>query len=255
MAINCASIPEELLENELFGHKKGSYTDAHEDYIGKFGQANQGTIFLDEIGEMNYSLQAKLLRVIQFKEYELLGSSELKKIDVRIITATNKNILELIKQGKFREDLYYRLNVVRINIPPLRERKEDIELLAGFFLQKNESIKKISGFSDEALELLEKYNWPGNVRELENVIERAVALSSNNHIKLNDIALEDVYINCGEEKNRLKSLKEALFDFKKKYIIKALEKNNWNQTMTANILKIERTYLSKLIKELNIDKI
>lgn len=256
IAINCAAIPEELLENELFGHKKGAFTDAEDDYIGKFGYANGGTIFLDEIGEMSINLQAKLLRVLQFKEYEPIGSNELHKSDVRIIAATNKSILKLLRERKFREDLYYRLNVVPISIPPLRDRGEDIELLANYFLdiynKKND--KKIKGFEPGVINILKTYNWPGNIRELQNVIERAVLLCKSEYLKIKDIFLHNYNNKKNIEKDD-KSLKDAVKEFKKEYIIKLLEKNNWNQSKTARVLKIQRTYLSKLIKELNIDKI
>jgi Nif-specific regulatory protein len=254
VAINCASIPEGLLENELFGHKKGAFTDAHDDYIGKFGYADQGTVFLDEISELSLSLQSKLLRVIQFKEYEQIGSSETRKIDVRIIAATNTNFTKLLKEKKFREDLYYRLNVIPITLPPLRERKEDIELLADYYLKifSDKSKKNIKSFAKEVKEIFLKYNWPGNIRQLQNVIERAVILCNKEIIGLIDIDLFDDYDNAG--KNDL-NLKDAINNFKKHYIIEILENNNWNQSKTAKILKIQRTYLSRLINELKIDKI
>ncbi len=255
IAINCAAIPDELLENELFGHKKGAFTDAETDYIGKFGYANGGTLFLDEIGEMSINLQAKLLRVLQFKEYEPIGSTEIYNSDVRIIAATNRDIKELLKENKIREDLYYRLNVVPINIPPLRQREDDIELLAKYYLEiyNKKSNKNIKGFQPGVINILRTYNWPGNIRELQNVIERAVLLCNGEYLEIKEISLysnklKDVEINE-------KSLKNALEEFKREYIIKILEKNNWNQTKTARVLKIQRTYLSRLVKELKIDKI
>jgi len=255
IAINCAAIPDELLENELFGHKKGAFTDAETDYIGKFGYANGGTLFLDEIGEMSINLQAKLLRVLQFKEYEPVGSTEIYNSDVRIIAATNRDIKELLKENKIREDLYYRLNVVPINIPPLRQREDDIELLAKYYLEiyNKKSNKNIKGFQPGVINILRTYNWPGNIRELQNVIERAVLFCNGEYLEIKEISLysnklKDVEINE-------KSLKNALEEFKREYIIKILEKNNWNQTKTARVLKIQRTYLSRLVKELKIDKI
>lgn len=256
--INCAAIPEELLENELFGHKKGAFTDANDDYIGKFGYANEGTLFLDEIGEMSFNLQAKLLRVLQFKEYEPIGSTELQKSDVRIIAATNKNILQLLKEKKIREDLYYRLNVIPINIPPLRERRDDIEFLAKYFLEifNKKNNKNIKGFKTGIINILTRYNWPGNIRELQNIIERSVLLCDNEYLEITEILLKNSEDSFYKENNDIeKNLKDAIEEFKKEYIIKLLEKNNWNQTKTAKILNIQRTYLSKLIKELKIDKL
>ncbi len=256
VALNCAAIPNELLENELFGHKKGAFTDAIDDYIGKFGYTNEGTIFLDEIAEMGFNLQAKILRILQFKEYEPIGSTESYKTDVRVITATNKNLLELIKKNKFREDLYYRLNVVPITIPPLRERKEDIELLANYFLNiyNKKNNKSIKYLNSGVIHILKSYHWPGNVRELQNVIERAVVLSDNDYLKKEDINIHKAFIDKVKEES-WKSLKEATNDFKKEFIIEVLEKNEWNQTKAAKMLKIQRTYLSRLIRELDIDKI
>lgn len=256
VAINCAAIPGELLENELFGHKKGAFTDAKEDYTGKFGYANGGTIFLDEIGEMSLALQSKLLRVLAMKEYEPVGSTEVFKADVRIIAATNKNLLELIKENKFREDLYYRLNVVPITIPPLRDRSGDIEVLANYFLKiyNKKNNKSIKGFTPGSIDMLNSYKWPGNVRELQNVIERAVILCNIDFITVEFISISDK-AGLLKSNNKIKNLKDALNDFKKNYIIQILEKNNWNQTKTAKDLDIQRTYLSRLIKDLHINKL
>jgi transcriptional regulator with PAS, ATPase and Fis domain len=254
ISINCAAIPENLLENELFGHKKGAFTDAIDDYIGKFGYADQGVIFLDEIGELSLPLQSKLLRVLQFKEYEQIGSNETLKTDVRIIAATNKNLHDMIKQGKFREDLFYRLNVIPITMPSLKERKGDIKILAEHFvnLYNQKYGKKIEGLSNEAIIILENHSWRGNIRELQNVIERAVIFCENNIL-----STEYLYLANNEVDNshaNIKKLQDAVNEFKKDYIIKALELNNWNQTKTAKVLDIQRTYLARLIKELNIDK-
>ncbi len=250
VVINCSAIPDQLMENELFGHKKGAFTDASDDYAGKFGQANGGVIFLDEIGELSLQLQSKLLRVLQFKEYEQIGGAETLKTDVRIIAATNKNLINLIKTSRFREDLFYRLNVVPITLPPLRERKKDIILLAEYYLgiYNIKNNKNIKGFTGKVIELLMQYDWPGNIRELQNVIERAVVLSCDNLIDADHIALNQ------DEKGKNKNLKDAINDFKKQYIVEILEKNNWNQTKSAKTLDIQRTYLARLIKELNIDK-
>lgn len=255
VAINCAAIPDNLLESELFGYKAGSFTDAKNDYIGKFGYANLGTIFLDEIGEMSLPLQAKLLRVLQNREYEQIGNPEPLKVDVRIITATNKNLYSLVTANKFREDLYYRLNIIPLTIPPLRERKDDIELLSDYYLKlyNSKNMKKILGFNRDAVDFLVNYSWPGNVRELQNLIERAVIIAQKEYIGIEDIHLK---IDDGIEnkKEKIISLKDAINSFKKDYIIFALSKNNWNQTSTAKKLGIQRTYLARLVKELNIDK-
>lgn len=252
--VNCAALPENLLESELFGHLKGAFTGATQDRRGRFELADGGTIFLDEIGDLPLNLQAKLLRVIQYKTFEKVGGSEPITVDVRIIAATNKNIEDEVHSKRFRADLYYRLNVLPIYIPPLRERREDIPLLADFFLKKlNREIKKqILGFTNEAMELLLSYTWPGNVRELENAIERAVVLSQDQYIHHHDLVLT----RTGEKENDYqgKSLKNAVNVFKKQYIIITLEANQWNQTRTASALGIQRTYLSRLIKELEISK-
>jgi transcriptional regulator with PAS, ATPase and Fis domain len=255
ISINCAAIPDNLLENELFGHKKGAFTDAGEDYEGKFGKADKGTIFFDEVAEMLHSLQAKILRVIQYKEYEPVGGSETLKTDVRIIAATNKNLSLSVKEGKFREDLYYRLNVVPLIIPPLRERMEDIDELSLYFLEKSnsENNKSIKGFSKNTISIFKKYGWPGNIRELQNVVERSVVLCEKELIEIDEINSDLLNQEFLKEKN--KSFKEAIIDFKREFIISSLDKNDWNQTKTAKILKIQRTYLARLIKELNIEKL
>ena len=184
VVVNCASIPRELLESELFGHEKGAFTGAHQRKKGKFELANKGTIFLDEIGEMEMSLQAKILRVIQEKEFERVGGNELIKTDIRIISATNRNLKEAVKNKEFREDLYYRLNSFPIYLPPLRERKGDIVILVNHFIKKlNEKLNRnLKGVTKNALKLLYNYEWPGNIRELENTIERCIIMSDNNTI-------------------------------------------------------------------------
>ena len=256
VAINCAAIPNKLLENEFFGHKKGAYTDAVDDYAGKFGIADNGTIFLDEVADLDILLQAKLLRVIQFKEYEPVGSNVVNKTDVRIIAASNKDLLQLIKEKKFREDLYYRLSVIPIYMPSLLERNGDIELLADFFLKKygEKNNKNIKGFSTGVIDSFKKHSWHGNVRELENIIERAVIFCDSDYISIKDIRF-DFENNLKKSDNSVKSLKDAINCFKKDYIIRVLDKNGWNQTKAAKVLDIQRTYLSRLINELGIDKI
>jgi len=252
--VNCAALPGNLIESELFGHVKGAFTDASSDRRGRFELADTGTIFLDEIGDLPFSAQGKLLRVLQEKTFERIGSSERIHVDVRIIAATNKNIEEEIENGKFRADLFYRLNVLPIYIPPLRERRDDIPLLAEHFLKKfnREIKKKIKGFTPEAIEALLSYIWPGNVRELENAIERAVVITENDYIKPAAFILQSYSGNGNEYLN--KSLKEAVNLFKKRFIKNTLEQNNWKQTKTAKMLGIQRTYLSRLIKELKINR-
>ena len=251
--LNCAAIPEDLLESELFGHVKGAFTDAQTDRLGRFSMADGGSIFLDEIGEISLPVQAKLLRVLQNRQFEPLGSSETVSVDVRIIAATNRKLENMVEKGTFREDLYYRLNVLPISIPPLRERVDDIPVLVEYFLNKYTAKNRteIKGLSDNAQELMMNYAWPGNIRELENVIERAVIVSSGNLIGTDDLLLS-------KEKERGmngfggKSLKEAVNLFKKNYIKRMLSSCDNNQTEAAGQLGIQRTYLSRLIKELEI---
>lgn len=253
--VNCAALPEHLLESELFGHIKGAFTDAISDRKGRFELANQGTIFLDEIAEIPVNLQAKLLRVIQEGIFEKIGSSEPFKVDVRIIAATNKNLDEAIEEKTFRKDLYYRLNVLPLEIPPLRERREDIPLLAEHFLKRSnmETKKQITGFTSETMELLLSYHWPGNVRELENSIERAVVLCAEDIISPKDISL-DTHSSDGIDTYYGRTLKEAVNLFKRHFILSSLNENEGNQTETAKKLGIQRTYLSRLIRELDIER-
>lgn len=256
VAINCAAIPNDLLENELFGHKAGSFTDAKSDYVGKFGYADKGTVFLDEIAETSLPLQAKLLRVLQYKEYETIGSPEPLRTDVRLIAATNKNLYDLVRENKFREDLYYRLNVIPLISPPLRERTDDVLPLAKYFLNEynTKNSKSIKGFSRGAVDFLKSYSWPGNVRELQNLVERAVIISTGDYIEEDDIKIE-VDKTAKSSIEDIKPLKDAINDFKKSYLTYALSKNGWNQTYTAAKLEIQRTYLTRLVKELNISKL
>lgn len=265
--VNCAALAPSLLESELFGHVKGAFTDASTDREGRFELANGGTIFLDEIGELPIELQAKLLRVLQERTFERVGSSETISVDVRIIAATNKDLEQMVQDGKFRNDLYYRLNVVPLRIPPLRNRKEDIEPLATFFLNKfsSETKKKFEGFSEAALTYLQNYEWPGNIRELENTIERACVFGNIPLIQPADLGLKIKEIS-GEnaqsdrfsdeisdiiDANDL-SLKTAVNTFKKNYVKKILEMTKNNQTKAASVLDIQRTYLARLLNELGI---
>ncbi|WKZ69090.1 MAG: sigma-54 dependent transcriptional regulator [Melioribacteraceae bacterium] len=259
--INCASIPSELLESEFFGHKKGSFTGAANDHEGKFIQADGGTLFLDEIGDMDLRLQSKLLRAVEESEVELIGDNKPRKVDVRVICATNKNLPDLVKQGKFREDLFHRLNVVKINIPPLRDRKDDIPKLVEFYIKKfNEDYnKKIEGINARAVGLLKSYDWPGNVRELKNLIEKVVIYNVSNTITFEDIinSLDEGILRHLEKNTELKnfnSLKEARQEFEKRYILKTLNEYEWKIQETANALGIDRTNLFKKMKSYEIEK-
>jgi len=251
--LNCAAIPEELLESELFGHVKGAFTDASNERIGRFAMADGGSIFLDEIGEISLPVQAKLLRILQNSQFEPLGSSETRTVDVRVIAATNRNLEAMVEKGSFREDLYYRLNVLPLTIPPLRDRSEDVAILADYFLKKYsmKNRKEIKGFTPESYDMMFSYTWPGNIRELENVIERAVIVADSNLVRT-----EDLLLSRGRGPNfsgyREKTLKEAVNLFKKNYIKGILDGCGRNQTEASRQLGIQRTYLSRLIKELEI---
>jgi Nif-specific regulatory protein len=251
--VNCAALPEGLLESELFGHVKGAFTSAINNRKGRFETAAGGTIFLDEIGDMPLSLQAKLLRVIQKKTFEKLGSDTTIKVNTRILAATNKDIESMVENGEFRSDLYYRLNVLPLHIPPLRERSEDIPELARFFLAKcmQANKKQFEGFSENAIEAMLTYSWPGNIRELENCVERACVIANGKWIKQEDLFPQ---MGGGESRHGNRNLKTALNVFKASFVRKVLDENAWNQTDTANALNVQRTYLSKLIKELRIEK-
>jgi DNA-binding NtrC family response regulator len=258
VAVNCAAIPSELMESEMFGHEKGAFTGAHTRTTGKFEHANGGTLFLDEISALRSDLQAKLLRVLQEREIERIGSNKPIKIDMRVISATNMDLGPEVSQGRFRADLYFRLNVVPLSMPPLRERKDDIPLLARHFLHKFNSAfnKKMPGFSEKALDALTRYSWPGNIRELENLVERIVVLSSTNEIvDLKNIPLEILMdsrqdlISSDLKPGGLLKIREA---FEKRIIVNVLETTRWNQTEAAKILKINRNTLLQKVKQLGI---
>jgi Nif-specific regulatory protein len=252
--VNCAALPEGLLESELFGHVKGAFTSAVQTRRGRFEMADGGTIFLDEIGDLPLNLQAKLLRVIQQKSFEKVGSDVSVTVDVRILAATNKDIEVLVKRGEFRGDLYYRLNVLPLFIPPLRQRPEDIPELAAFFLSKFTAAVpgKYQGFSQEAMDAMLAYSWPGNVRELENCVERACVIGRGPWISDEDLFQKSAARPAPRESAGTRSLKNALNVFKAQFIRKVLEEHRWNQTEAARALDIQRTYLSRLIKELTI---
>ena len=253
--VNCAALPDALLESELFGHVKGAFTDAQSDRRGRFELADGGTIFLDEIGELPLALQAKMLRVLQSQTFERVGSSQPLRVDVRIIAATNRDIEQAVADGQFRRDLYYRLNVLPIYVPPLRERREDVPPLAQHFLIRfrRETNKSVTGFSSAAMEELLSYSWPGNVRELENAVERAVVVTGTEYIQPEDLALKSGG-GMKEERYVGKTLKDSVNLFKKHFIRQTLEDQGWNQTAAARVLGIQRTYLSRLIKELEITR-
>jgi len=250
--VNCAAIPETLLESELFGYEKGAFTGAYQRKIGKFELANKGTIFLDEIGDIPLPLQSKLLRVIQEKEVERLGGLHPVKVDVRIITATNRNIEEEVKKGAFREDLYYRLKVVAIPLPPLRERREDIPLLIDHFLKRfnDRHNRGIKGVTSEARDILIKHDYPGNVRELENVIERAVVLTRGNYISKEDLPL----VPAGTDSAQEKRMKDTVGALEKRMITEALINADWVQTRAASALGLSERMLRYKIKKHNIVK-
>jgi DNA-binding NtrC family response regulator len=261
VTINCAAIPETLIESELFGHEKGAFTNAIEKKLGRFEVAHQGTLFLDEIGELSLTTQAKILRFLEEKEFNRVGGSKTIKVDVRLITATNKDLNQMIKKGSFREDLYYRINVVPIVIPPLRERKEDIPILIDHFINKFdvENNKNVKGINKEALEFLMQYEWPGNVRELENLIERVIALTSNEYIPANELPYSFKNI------PKINGLKESVLDgkvtflqaeeeFEKDVILNALKRTNYIQSHAAEILGISRRILKYKMDKLGINQ-
>ncbi len=258
--VNCAAIPSELLESELFGHEKGAFTNAIRTRIGRFELANGGTIFLDEIGDMSPVLQSKLLRVLQDRQFERIGGIKTIKTDIRVIAATHQDLKLAVEQKRFREDLYYRLNVIPIHLPPLRERKSDIPLLAHHFLEhfNKTKKKKIKGFTKEAMDKLIQYNWPGNVRELENTIERVVILLDGDFITPQD--LPEKFQNLTRENlsqeiiipNEGISLEEAVNEFEKKLIMQALQKTGWIKNKAARLLNLNRTTLIEKIKRQNL---
>jgi two-component system response regulator AtoC len=248
VAVNLAAIPDTLLESELFGHEKGAFTGAYSRKPGKFELAHGGTLFLDEVGSLRVDLQAKLLRALQQREIERLGGTRTIQVDVRIIAATNTDLRQAIRARAFREDLYYRLHVVPIGIPPLRERKSDLPDLAAHFVRKySQDFKKdVRGLSRGALLALDGYDWPGNVRELENIIERSVALATRPVIGLDDLpldlAMNEVAPGRGEGEVPL-TLKEARDRFEQAYVLRALEREDWNQSRAARGLGVHRNTL------------
>jgi DNA-binding NtrC family response regulator len=255
ISINCSAIPENLLESELFGYKKGAFTGAITDKKGLIELAHGGTLFLDEIGDMPLNLQAKLLKFLETGEFIPLGDTIKKQVDVRILSATNKNLEELIKEGKFREDLYFRLNVIEIKIPPLRERREDIPALVYFLIEKlaKEHGKEIKGITNDALSFLINYDWPGNVRELKNVLERAVILSTGDFITARE--LPERIKGHKEEVPQVRTLKEALEDFEKNIILNTLKQVDFNKEEAAKVLGIDLATLYRKIKKHELSEV
>jgi two-component system response regulator HydG len=264
IAINCSAIPENLLESELFGHAKGAFTGANDKKIGLFEEANKGTLFLDEIGDLSLSLQAKLLRVLQERKVKRIGENQYRDISARIICATHKDLRKEVAEGRFREDLYFRLNVIPIYMPPLRERKDDILPLSEYFLKKFTVMNnvQVKGFTKEAIQKLESHEWKGNVRELENAIERAVVLSTHDFIQAEDLPQEDLYkqetlmpresfpsVGINDQDDRPVTLEEL----SKKYIHHIFDKNGGAKEQTAKDLGIDRKTLYRKLKEMNLN--
>jgi transcriptional regulator with GAF, ATPase, and Fis domain len=258
VAINCAALTEALLESELFGHERGAFTGAVAQKKGKIEVAEGGTLFLDEIAELALNLQAKLLRVLQHREFERVGGTRPIKVDLRLITATNQNLEEAIRAGQFRSDLFFRLNVLSVTMPPLRERREDIPLLATYFVQKysREANRPVAGISPEAHALLRRYDWPGNVRELENAIERAVVLGSSEHIRPEDLPEALVEITSVEGPSWSGNLRyhEAVNSVKRDVIIRAIEQAGGNFTEAAKLLDLHPNYLHRLVRNMDLRK-
>jgi DNA-binding NtrC family response regulator len=261
LAVDCSAIPESLLESELFGHTKGSFTGAFTARRGLFEEASEGTIFLDEVGDISIATQCRLLRVIQEREVRPVGSNQTSKIDVRIITATNKDLRELIKKQVFREDLFFRIAIIPIHLPPLRERKEDIPLLCAHFIEKYSRInkKKAKGISREALLALTQYEWPGNVRELENTIERALLICGDGQIELQHLFMNQIMMGDSSDKEaqaqEQNTLNRAIEKSEKDFILQVLNTVNFNRTHAAKILGISRRTLYDKIEKYNLKSI
>jgi len=248
VVVNCSAYPQTLLESELFGHEKGAFTGATHRKLGRFELADKGTLFLDEIGEIPLMSQVKLLRFLQFQKFERLGGMETLEVDIRVVAATNKDLKKEVENGNFREDLYYRLNVIPINIPPLRVRRNDISLIVEHFLKRLNlrGNKKVKGISSEAMDTLMRYNWPGNVRELENIIEHAFILTKNEFISGQSLPL-DIYSIVNKEQ-KISSFQEN----EKKFLARVLEEYKWNKLQVAKKLNISRSTLYAKLKKYNI---
>jgi two-component system, NtrC family, response regulator AtoC len=256
--VNCAALQENLLESELFGHEKGAFTSADKQRIGRFEQADGGTLFLDEVGDMSPSTQAKILRVLQEHEFERLGGTRTLRVDVRIITASNRNLATMVKEGRFREDLFYRLNVVSVEMPPLRDRKDDIPALSEFFIKRfsNELKKRVDSIEPDALKVMMRHHWPGNIRELENVIERAVLLTDGNVVTVSDLQIgEQTSTQSGERTSvvRIPPTGIPLEEIERQAVTEALKMSNWIQKDAADLLGISPRVMNYKIKILNIE--
>lgn len=254
VTLDLSTVPENLMESTLFGHEKGAFTGAYKQSYGKFELADGGTLFLDEIGCVKYDMQSKLLRAIQDKEIERVGSTKTIKVDIRLVIATNVDLGEAVRKGEFREDLYYRINVVPIKLPPLRERMEDIPEFVRFFIDKySKRFKKdVNKITDSAVEVLMNYNWPGNIRELENLIERLVAVADNNVISQEDIPVEYYLFKKSEGDTHASLLENACNTFERNFILKAMEHERWSRTRTANTLGIPISTLKYKFNRLSI---
>lgn len=254
--VNCAAMPQELIESELFGHEKGAFTGAIEKKLGKFELANGGSLFLDEVGDMSLLTQAKLLRVIETQKFQRVGGTKDITVNVRIISATNKELTEEIKKGSFREDLYWRLNVVPIYLPSLRKRKEDIPELINYFIEEFNREKgwKIKKIDNKAMKMLQEYDWTGNVRELKNAVERLMIMIPHETIDISDIENLGIIVERTKKESYFSyiTLKEAKESFERDFILRKLKENNWNMTKTAELIGIERSNLYKKIKSLGI---
>jgi Nif-specific regulatory protein len=255
VVINCGAIPETLMEAELFGHEKGAFTGALFKKIGLFETAHGGTIFLDEIGEMSQAMQVKFLRVLQEGTLNRLGSSKPTTVDVRVISATNKDLEKMTEEGEFREDLFYRINIVHLRIPPLRERKKDVKVLAKHFLEKfstERGIREIQ-FSSEAMKAILSYDWPGNVRELENAVERAVVMGDGTKVMGDDLPIRKTTGELEEGIEVGMTLKDAQDVFRKEFVKRTLTHTHGNRKKAAEMMGIQRTYISKLIHEFDLE--
>lgn len=258
--VNCAAIPQELIESELFGHEKGSFTGALDKKVGKFELADKGTLFLDEIGDMSLITQSKVLRVIETQTFQRVGGNKNIKVDTRIIAATNKDLVAEVQKGTFREDLFFRLNVICINSPPLRERLEDIPLLVEHFISliSAETGLKKKEVSPEVLKRFQQYSWYGNIRELRNVVERIMIMVPARYVQLEDIERAGIFqtqiVSKENDYFSIKTLKEAKEAFERDYIIKKLKENNWNISKTAEMISVERSSLHKKIKTYDISE-
>ncbi len=252
--VNCAAIPEDLIESELFGHRKGSFTGASEDKVGKFQKADGGSLFLDEVGDMSLKTQAKVLRALEEQRFEPVGALEFVQVDVRVIAATNKNLQDEIERGNFREDLFYRLNVIPFYVPPLRERREDIRLLADYFLGEFTTRygRKPKELTPEAYTMLEDYPWPGNVRELKNLMERIVIMNPQVRVDARHMPLSRVRVTPERAPDRFASLQEVRESAEREYILRKLEETNGNVTRAAELLGLERSNLYRKMKALGI---